>query len=106
METDKNPRLGYMIAVSSVGFVIAVAVTICAAFLFVPEDRGFVFWMTVGFVVFVELVAYSFLLGLLTSKLGDVQITTPTIVSSWTVLVLYACVGIPVSPLSFIFVPR
>jgi hypothetical protein len=82
-----------MIAVASVMFLVAAGVTVAAAFLLVEEDRGFLFWITTGFVLFVELLAYSFVLGMLTSNLRKDQVSTPMIVASWVVLVIYGFVG-------------
>jgi hypothetical protein len=83
-----------MIAIASVMFLLAVAVTIAAAFLIVEKDRGFLFWLTTGFAIFVELAAYSLALGLLTAKARKKQISTPMVVVSWVVLVVYAVVGV------------
>ena len=93
METSRNPRSAYMIAVASVMFVVAAGVTIGAAFLLVERDRGFLFWVTTGFALFVELAAYSFALAMLTSRLRKDQVSTPMVVASWVVLVIYAFVG-------------
>jgi len=93
MEASKNLRNAHMIAVASVMFLVAASVTIAAAFLLVEKDRGFLFWLTTGFVILVELIAYSFALGLLTSKLRKDQVSTPMIVASWVTLAIYAFVG-------------
>lgn len=95
METSKNPRSVYMIAVTSVMFLVSVCVTLVAAFLLVEQDRGFLFWLTVGFVVLVELVAFSFTLGHLTARLRKDrdQVSVPMLVASWVTLVTYTFVG-------------
>ncbi|MCY2927569.1 MAG: hypothetical protein NT031_19445 [Planctomycetota bacterium] len=94
MPPTERSRAGFMIAMVSLMFLIAVGVTIAAAFLFVEHDRGFLFWVTTGLLVFIELVAYSFVLSLLVGRAGGVKVSTPMIVASWRILALYALVAL------------
>jgi len=94
METAKHPRTIYMIGMTSVIFVIVAGVTIGAALMMVEEDRGFLFWFTVGFLLFVELAIYAFALDGLTAKMRTTQTSTPALVASWGVLVIYGLIGL------------
>lgn len=95
MPPTERSRAGFMIAMVSLMFLIAVGVTIAAALLFVVEhDRGFLFWVTTGLLVFIELVAYGFTLSLLLARAGAPKVSTPMVVASWRILILYALVAL------------
>lgn len=91
MEATRNPKSLMMMIIVAIMFIIVVGVTIFAAMSFVRQpDRGFLFWATTGFILFIETVGFAFIAGLISGS----RTTTPVIAASWTVLIVLAVVGI------------
>jgi hypothetical protein len=96
MTSSAPPRTRSTIAIVTLAFLVVVGVTYAAAFLFVPDkdNRGLIFWALTTFLVFVELMAYSFVLSLLAARTRQTKVSTPMVLVSWRILAVYALAGL------------
>jgi hypothetical protein len=91
MQQARNTKSLMMMIVLGVIFVLIAGVTIFAAMSFVRQpDRGFMFWMTTGFILFIETLIFAGAMGLLAGK-GS---STPIILANTRVVLILGVVGL------------